>query len=126
MFDIEKEYLEAKKFSADLVIMFFGANVPYKYDTLSNLTITCGERYEQLRNYLDNGINTKFIHSQGFYIRPRLDAEKEIVAEKHCDMFVSIEDIRALDESHGRFNHPSDYGMRLIAERFLKYINKIL
>lgn len=118
--------MEAKKFSADLVIMFFGANVPKKYDTLTNLTITFGERYEQLRNYLDNGINTKFIHSQGFYIRPRLDAEKEIVEEKHCDMFVSIEDIRALDESHGRFNPPSDYGMRLIAERFLKYINKIL
>lgn len=125
-FDIEKEYSEAKEFSADLIIMFFGANVPKMYDTLISPTVTFGTRYEKLRNFLDNGTDTKFIHSQGFYIRPKLDEEKEIVAKKYGDMFVNIEDIRMLDESHGRFNHPGDYGMQLIAERFLKYIGKCL
>ena len=125
-FDIENEYKKAKEFSADLIIMFFGANVPKSYDELPNPIVSFSERYEKLRNFLDNGIDTNFIHSQGFYIRPKLDKEKETVAQKHGDIFVNIEDIRTLDETHGRFNHPSDYGMQLIAERFLKHIDEIL
>lgn len=125
-FDIENKYSEAKEFSADLIIMFFGANVPKMYDELTSPTITFGECYEKLRNFLDNGKGTKFIHSQGFYIRPKIDKEKEFVAKKYGDMFINIEDIRTLDESHGKFNHPGDYGMQLIAERFLEYMKKSL
>lgn len=125
-FDIEKKYKEAKDFEPDLVIMFFGANVPKTYDEKTNPEVTFGSRYDKLRNFLDNGRNTKFMHSQGFYIRPKLDAEKQAVAEKHGDIFVNIEDIRSLDEAHGKFNHPGDYGMKLIAERFLESLKKIL
>lgn len=124
-FDIEGTYADARNFSPDIVIMFFSANVRKNYDEEKEHEITFGERYEALRNYLDNG-NTRFIHSQGFYIRPVLDEEKEAVAAKHGDIFVNIEDIRAMDETHGGFNHPSDYGMKLIAERFLKYTSEIL
>ena len=55
-------------------------------------------------------------------IRPVLDAEKKAVAEKYGDTFIKMEYIRALDETHGQFNHPNDYGMELIANRFFEAI----
>lgn len=125
-FDIEGKYEEARNYSADLVIMFFGANVPKTYDEQSSAAVSFGGRYEALRNFLDTGKNTKFIHSQGFYIRDKLDSEKAAVAGKYGDVFVKMEDIRALDETHGQFNHPGDFGMKMISERFLEYIEKML
>ena len=58
--------------------------------------------------------------SQGFYIRPKLDAEKETVAGEtdRRYVFVDMEDIRTRADTHGRYNHPNDRGMELIAERF--------
>ena len=53
-----------------------------------------------------------------------LDAEKESVAKKRGDVFVNMEDIRARRDSHGRFNHPGDLGMNLIAERFWQHIEQ--
>ena len=35
-----------------------------------------------------------------------------------------MEDIRARKDTHGRFNHPGDLGMKLIAERFWQHIEK--
>ena len=35
-----------------------------------------------------------------------------------------MEDIRARKDAHGRFNHPGDLGMELIAERFWQHIEK--
>jgi hypothetical protein len=56
--------------------------------------------------------------------RPKLDAEKESVAKKRGDVFVNMEDIRVRRDSHGRFNHPGDLGMNLIAERFWQHIEQ--
>ena len=64
------------------------------------------------------------LFSQGFYIRPKLDAEKEAVAKKHGDVFVNMEDVRSRKDTHGRYNHPGDLGMELIAERFWQHIEK--
>ena len=105
--------------------MFFGANVDKSYDTKEEHKKTFGKAVEDLRNLLDTG-NTFFLISQGFYIRPVLDAEKEAVAEKYNDAFVKIEDIREREDTHGGYNHPSDIGMQAIADRFWETIEPIV
>ncbi len=119
----ENYYMGAKDFKADLIIMFFGANVNKEYDVTENPPKTFGKAYEELRNFLVDGReDVKVLHSQGFYIRPVLDAEKQKVAEKYNEAFVNLEDMRVLPETHGKFNHPGDYGMQVIADRFWEEI----
>ena len=118
-------YQAAREYKPDIVIMFFGDNVCKEYNTEENPPRTFGEAYEELRNWLDSG-KTIFIHSQGFYIRPKLDNEKQAVAEKYGDTFVSIDDIRTREDTHGKFNHPNDLGMQLIAERFFEAVRDVL
>lgn len=119
--NIEKRYSAAKEYRPDIMIMFFGANVPKEYDETEAPQVKFGEAYEKLRNYLKSN-NTLVFHSQGFYIRPVLDEEKEAVAKKYGDTFINIEDIRNRDETHGKFNHPGDIGMKEIAAAFWKAI----
>ena len=122
---LEEKYSSVKDYNPDVVIMFFGANVPKEYDTEEKHEFPFGEAYEILRNYL-NGDHTLFFHSDGFYIRPVLDEEKKIVAAKYGDTYINIEDIRTREDTHGRFNHPSDLGMAEIADRFWNAIIKKL
>lgn len=117
----ECDYSEAKAFGADIILMFYGANVPKTYDEDENPKKTFGEAYEEMRNYLVKE-GTQVFHSQGFYIREKLDAEKLAVAEKYGDVFINIDDIRRLPESHGLFNHPGDEGMAMLADRFFAAI----
>jgi hypothetical protein len=114
---VEDMYAQGRGFAADIVIMFFGANVDKTYDVDPNPPKTFGQAYEELRNWLDVG-HTRFFHSQGYYIRPKLDEEKQAIAEKHGDVFINIEDIRNRAETHGMYNHPNDLGMQEIADRF--------
>lgn len=111
-------YNAARDFKADVIIMFFGANVSKEYDTLDNPPKKFSDAYEELRNFLVDGREVFVLHSQGFYIRPVLDKEKESVALKYGDAFVKLEEMRVLEETHGKFNHPSDYGMQVIADLF--------
>ena len=120
--EIIDAYREAENYDADIVIMFFGANVPLSYDTNENPKKTFGEAVEELRNILsNNGKSTVFI-SQGFFGRKKLDAEKKAVAEKYGDTYISLEHIVHRDETHGIFNHPSDCGMKEIAETFFESV----
>lgn len=117
----EHDYSEAKAFGADIILMFYGANVPKTYDEDKNPKKTFGEAYEDMRNYLVKD-DTVVFHSQGFYIREKLDSEKLAVSEKYGDVFINIDDIRRLPESHGLFNHPGDEGMAMLADRFFAVI----
>lgn len=114
----EDYYAAAKEFKPDLIIMFFGANVSKEYEATENPPKTFGKAYEDLRNFLVDGRDVFVLHSQGFFIHPVRDAEKEAVAKKYNEVFVNLEDMRKLRETHGRFNHPNDYGMQVIADRF--------
>jgi len=115
----EKHFAEARAFSADRVVFFFGANVPKTYDAdPSSAARSFGDAVLALRDYLNVSGKTKFYISEGFYIRPVLDAEKKAAAAKRGDTYVRMDDIRSRADAHGRFNHPGDLGMRLIAERF--------
>ena len=118
----EANYSAAKDFRADIILMFYGANVPKTYDTEENPKKTFGKAYEDMRNYLVGGRDVSIFHSQGFYIREKLDSEKLEVAHKYGDVFIDISDIRSLPESHGMFNHPGDEGMKMLAERFFSAI----
>lgn len=119
----ECDYEEAKEFGANIIIMFYGANVPKDYDTMENPPKTFAKAYGDMRNYLVSA-NTAVYHSMGFYIRPVLDEEKRIVAEENGDKYIDISDIRNLPEAHGQFNHPGDIGMKMIADRFFEAIEE--
>lgn len=119
-------YELARQFAADIIIMFFGANVDKQYDTMENPPKTFRRAVEDLRNYLNPDNKAVVAISQGFYIRPVLDAEKKAVADQYGDIFINLEDIRNREDAHGGFNHPGDLGMQLIADRFMEAIRPAL
>lgn len=115
----EKQFKWAREFKPDVIVMFFGANVPGGYDRGEMKPArTFGEAVDAFRTYLDPDGKALVLMSQGFYKRPKLDAEKEAVAKKHGDVFVRMEDLWDNKEAHGKYNHPGDHGMALIADRF--------
>lgn len=116
---------QVKSYAPDVAIFFFGANVPKEYDTMEHPEKSFGQAWEDLRRYLDTG-HTTFLHAQGFYIRPVLDAEKAQIAEKYREPLIPMEDIRIREDTHGLFNHPNDFGMQCIADRFYTYLEPIL
>jgi len=117
--DPAESYPEAVAFEADIIIMFFGANVPKTYDTDPAPQMKFGDAYEKMRNAFVGGREDVFVcHGQGFYIRPVLDEEKRAVARRCGDAFVELGDIQTRPETHGRYNHPNDRGMEEIAAAF--------
>lgn len=115
----EKNFKWAREFKPDVIVMFFGANVPHAYDKGEMKPArTFGDAVDAFRTYLDPEGKALVLMSQGFYKRPKLDAEKEAVAKKHGDVFVRMDDLWDDKEAHGRYNHPGDRGMALIADRF--------
>ena len=86
-------HADAAAFGADIIVMFFGANVPKDYETTETPPRRFADAYADMRRYLDPAGSAVVFHGEGFYVRPVLD-------------------------THGRFNHPSDLGMQLIADAF--------
>ena len=117
-------YAEARDFGADLILMFFGANVPKTYDVDKNPSKTFGSAYEEMRNYLSRDGEATVYHSMGFYIRPVLNAEKKAVAEKYGEEFIDLKDIQDRTDVRGMYNHPNDFGMQLLADRFFEHMEK--
>lgn len=120
--EAKEDYQAAADFGADIVIMFYGANVSKEYDTMKAPPKTFSKAFEDMRNLLSGNGKAKVYISEGFYIRPVLDAEKKTVAEKYGDIFIEMDDIRRKEETHGMFNHPGDLGMKEIADRFWQHI----
>ncbi len=117
----------AKEFKPDVIVLFFGANVPGAYDSgTMKPARSFASALEELLFYLSPDGKAQVLISQGFYVREKLDAEKEIVARKPRRTFVKIEDIRSRADTHGRYNHPNDLGMQLIAERFWEHMNHFI
>lgn len=117
-FDICENYKQAIDYKADVIVMFFGANVLKTYDEQECPEVTFGARYEELRNALNTHKTASVFHGAGFYIRPVLDAEKKAAAEKLGDTFIELGDIVTREDTHGMFNHPSDKGMQEISDTF--------
>ena len=121
--DLKRNFAWMRGWRPDLVIMFFGANCPKDYDAKPDGSF--GRSLEALRNYLTDYNKGYYIHVGGFYDRPVLEREKQALAKKWNDLYVPMDDIRARDDVRGRFNHPSDNGMRLIADRIAEYVFKL-
>ena len=95
----EKNFKWAREFRPDVIVLFFGANVPKDYDVGKlQAARSFGDAVDAFRTYLD--------------------PEGKAVAKKHGDVFVQMEDLQDMKEAHGRYNHPGDLGMQLIADRF--------
>lgn len=120
--DVYKEYKPAIDYKADIIIMFFGANVSKEYDKKENPKIKFGTAYENLRNALNSHKTAKVFHSEGFYLRPVLNKEKKEAAERLGDTYIELGDIVTREDTHGQFNHPGDKGMKEIAKLFFKTI----
>ena len=109
----------------DVITLFYGANCDRQYD---------GRGYdgrftratEQMLDYVDPEHKAKVFHAEGFCIRPAIDWEKRLMAGRRGDVHVPMDDLRRRKDTHGRYNHPSDLGMRLIAERFWTNLDKVL
>lgn len=120
------KWQKAADYKADIIIMFFGANVPKEYEKTLNPAVTFEEAYEKLRNFFVGKSNAVVLHSQGFYIRPKIEEEKKKVSNKYGDKYISLEHIIHREDTHGMFNHPSDIGMKEIADTFWEHIQKII
>lgn len=117
-----EDYIPAAEFDADIVIMFFGANVPKDYDTMEKPERTFEDAFEKLRNLISNNGKAKVFVSEGFYIRPVLEKEKLAVCARTGDPYIYMGDLQTREDTHGRYNHPSDLGMSEIANLFWKHI----
>lgn len=122
--ELDRDFGWMRDWQPDAVVMFFGANCPKDYDAKADGRF--GKAVEAVRTYFANGGRTRFLIVEGFYDRPALDAEKRAVAERCGDVFVPMADIRARNDVRGRFAHPSDFGMRLIAERLWERLKPVL
>ena len=115
----EKYFQWAREFRPDVVLLFFGANVPGDYDAgRIQPARSFGEALDQFCTYLAPDGHAKFLFCEGFYARPKLDGEKAAVAQKRGDVYVKMDGIRGRADAHGAWNHPGDLGMELIANRF--------
>ncbi len=119
--DVLTSYTWAKTFGADIVILFFGANVPAAYEKTASPAKTFGQAYEELRA-LVCGEKTAAFHVQGFYARPKLEEEKRAVAAKYGDVYVPLDRVNCRADVRGEFDHPNDLGMRLIADAIWKHV----
>ena len=122
--ELERDFGRFRDWRPDAVILFFGANCPKTYDAKPDGRF--GRELERLRNFLANGGKTRFLFCQGFYDRPVLDAEKKALAAKYGDVYVPMADIRSRNDVKGRYDHLSDNGMRLIAERFWDRLEPVI
>lgn len=117
-----EDYQLAGDFDADIVVMFFGANVYKEYETMETPPKTFEAAFEDMRNLTSNNGKAKVFVSEGFYIRPRLEQEKRAVCARTGDTYMYMGDIQTRAETHGGRHHPNDLGMQEIADLFWKYM----
>ena len=121
------KYKAARDFGADLIIFRFIENVP-KNEYESNTFL---RELDALVNYLNGSGKAKFIITTGFWKHPGDNDVKAYAKEKGI-VCVELGDLGELDEmkaiglfSHkGVANHPGDKGMRAIADRIMKALEK--
>ena len=101
----------------DVVVFFFGANVPIEYDRGALKGVrSFGRALEELADWLDPKGRALKVVVQGFYGRPLLEREKVELATRRGFVYVPIEAFRDKPEVKGMFSHPNDRGMALIAD----------
>lgn len=126
MTDLEREFAGAAEFKGDIIVMFFGANVPSNKIDTPEKARAYTDAYENLRNTLAGERDVKVYHVEGFYDKPVQDKAKREIAEKYGDTYISLGEIPKTREYRGHFNHPNDEGMAAIAKCIGEVILKAL
>lgn len=129
--DFEKNFADARKFGADIIICSLEANIPEK---IFDGTVFRKEM-ERLMQYLGGADgNTRLIMASSICRVPGKDAAIEAYAKEHDARYIYVGDIfekkenLALDRfSHvGVAHHPGDLGMGCLAQRYISALRGIL
>lgn len=123
---LEEFYKAARDFSADIVIIRIGENM----DRERNKKISCKPYYEEMIRYFAKNPKAEVIVTDNFWEMEDLDSIFYEVATENNYTFCGINDLGSADENMalGQFehvgvaHHPSDLGMKRLAERILKCI----
>ncbi len=125
--EFEQDYTQydvskvSKYRDADLLIIKISENVTYSSDMEEEFI----QRFDHLVDYLTPSKKTTIVIAEGFWPSP-VNALLKDYAIKNKYLHVPIEDLFASDkrnaaiglfENEGVANHPSDFGMKNIAER---------
>lgn len=103
---------EARAWNPDVVILFFGENVPKDRPELPPVfENVC----RQIREYLSADGHAQFFWVGCFAQRPELNARKQAAAAAFGDMYIPLDAVSLNEENYGEFNHPGDRGMEAIA-----------
>ena len=117
----ETYYRSAKEYSADVIIMRIGENV----NRSKNAEISCKPYYEELIKFLSTDNTKQVIVTDNFWEIEALDTAFREVAKANGYTFCQLHDLSECDENmaiglfehEGVSIHPSDLGMKRIAER---------
>ena len=116
-----ERFLESRQWNPDVVILFFGENVPKDQPELPPVF---GKACRELREYISADGHAKCFWVGCFYLRPELNEQKKAAAEAFGDPYIPLDDLAMREDLHGDFNHPNDEGMEAIAERMWETICK--
>lgn len=121
----QKPYLGVSEFPADVVVIRLGENIPSAKVELPNIKQYILEMVEFFR------VSAKqIIVTDNFWKREQLDNILSEVCEENSYIFCRISDLYedkstmaiGLFEHEGVALHPSDYGMKMIAERIVSCV----
>lgn len=127
---IDSEYKQARDFAADIIVMRVIENCSSKSFEKAPFVKT----YNEMVSYFGKNENAKIIVTSSFWKHPGDETLQTLSTEKYGGNFVYLGDLGELDEmkaigkyeDEGIQNHPGDKGMKAIAERIYKEIQKLL
>lgn len=123
---LDEFYTSARNFNADIVIIRIGENINRE----TNKEVCCKSYYDEMIKFFASNPNAKVIVTDNFWQIDVLDKIfKEVIAENgytYCRISDLEQDEKTMAigqfEHKGVSVHPSDYGMKCIADRILEKI----
>ena len=129
-FDPSKTFLSAKEFNPDVIITRFSENISVE-DIDNDLII---ESMHNLHKYLSGeNKNTKLIVTSNLFNNKLKDTILEVYSKQFGADYVDVDDYceneenKALEYKHeGVRMHPSDKGMKFIADRIIPILDRLI
>ena len=121
---LEEKYAEVRDFSADIVVIRIGENMP------KGCAPACKEQFTDMIRFFASNKNAKVVVTDSFWRNDPRDNMIREITEENGYIFCHICDLE-LDEANmaiglfehkGVAHHPSDLGMERIAERIVSLL----